>query len=206
VNSLYSNQDLLAIAIGASFAAGVNVYATVAVLGLLARFDMFSLPPQLAMLENWVIIGIAGAMFALEFVADKIPGFDLIWNALQTFVRVPVAGLITFAAASNLTPGAQLATASLASVIALASHGGKMALRTVVTPSPEPLSNIGLSLAEDVAAIGLTWFATQHPYWAALIVAVLLVFVVVVVRLVWRTMGRLFRGARAQWARWQGAG
>lgn len=200
----FSSQEMLAVVVGASFAAGVNVYATVAVLGLLARFDYTQLPANLSILENWWTIGAAGALFAVEFIADKIPGVDLIWNALQTFVRVPVAGLLAFGATGSMSPGAQVASAVLASGIAFAANAGKMALRTTVSASPEPLSNIGLSLVEDVAAVGLTWFATQHPYLAAAIVAVLLLVVVLLIRLVWRTLKRWLAGARRQWERLAG--
>ena len=197
----FSSQEILAVVVAASFAAGVNVYATVAVLGLLARADLTQLPPTLHLLESWWTIGAAGALFALEFIADKIPGVDLIWSALQTFVRVPVAGLLAFGATGGMSPGAQLASAVLASGIALAANGGKMALRTTVSASPEPFSNIALSLAEDAMAIGLTWFATRHPYVAAAIVIVLLVVVVLLIRTVWRTTVRWVAGARAQWRR-----
>ncbi len=189
--------------VAASFAAGVNVYATVVVLGLLGRAELTELPANLHVLESWWTIGAAGALFALEFVADKIPGVDLIWSALHTFVRVPVAGLLAFGATGGMSPGAQLASAALASAIALVAHGGKMALRATVTASPEPVSNIGLSLAEDAAAVGLTWFATRHPYLAAAIAAALVAAVVVLIRAVWRAMARWIDGARAQWRRWR---
>jgi hypothetical protein len=191
--------------VAASFAAGMNVYATLIVLGLLGRFEVTQLPANLHVLESWWTIGAAGALFALEFVADKIPGVDLVWNALQTFVRAPVAGLLAFGATGGMSAGAQLATAALASGIALVAHGGKMALRASVTPSPEPVSNIGLSLLEDAAAIGLTWFATQHPYIAAAIVAALVVLVVLLIRAVWRTMVRWIGGAKTQWRRLRSA-
>jgi hypothetical protein len=205
MSSPFTNQEIVAVVVAASFAAGVNVYATVAVLGLLGRAELTELPANLHMLESWWTIGAAGSLFALEFVADKIPGFDLIWNALQTFVRVPVAGLLAFGATGGMSPGAQLASAALASGIALVAHGGKMALRATVTPSPEPVSNIALSLAEDAGAIGLTWFATQHPYVAAGIAAALVVAVVLLIRAAWRTMARWIDGARAQWRRWRPA-
>ncbi len=118
----FTPQEMLAIVVGASFAAGLNVYATVAVLGLLARAELFSLPASLHVVEAWPTIAAAIALFIIEFVADKIPGFDLIWNALQTFVR------------------------------------------------------------EDALAIGLVWFATRHPYAAAVIVVILLVCLIFVVR------------------------
>lgn len=205
MTSPFSSHEILAIVVTASFAAGVNVYATVAALGLLARFDVTQLPANLHLLESWWTIGAAIALFALEFVADKIPGVDLIWNTLQTFVRVPVAGVLALGATGGMSPGMQLAAAGLASTIAFASHAGKMALRTSVTPSPEPVSNIGLSLAEDAAAIGLTWFATQHPYAAAAIVIVLLGAIVLLIRFVWKMMLRWFGAARARWQRWSAA-
>jgi hypothetical protein len=182
--------------VGASFAAGLNVYATVATLGLLGQAGVVDLPSNLHLLQNWWIIAISAAMFAVEFVADKIPAFDLIWNALHTFVRVPVAALIAYNATSQLSPTAQMLSAALGGAIALVAHGSKTAVRAAVTPSPEPLSNVALSVGEDAAAIGLTWFATTHPIIAASITIVLLVLAVLLVRTLWGAMKRLFRGAR----------
>ncbi|MGA8074257.1 MAG: DUF4126 domain-containing protein [Candidatus Acidiferrales bacterium] len=177
------------------FAAGLNVYATVASLGLLARAGAIVLPAPLHGLESWWIIGASAVLFLVEFFGDKIPAFDLIWNALHTFVRVPVAALIAYLATAQLSPGEQALCALAGGVIALAAHGGKTAARIAVTASPEPLSNIGLSLGEDVLAIFLVWFATKHPYAAAAIVLVGLVIVVVTIRFVWRALRLLFVGA-----------
>jgi len=177
------------------FAAGLNVYATVASLGLLARAGAIVLPAPLHALESWWIIGASAVLFLVEFFGDKIPAFDLIWNALHTFVRVPVAALIAYLATAQLSPGEQALSALAGGVIALAAHGGKTAARIAVTTSPEPLSNIGLSLGEDVLAIFLVWFATKHPYAAAAIVLVGLVVVVVTIRFVWRALRLLFAGA-----------
>lgn len=195
----FTSPQILAIVVAASFAAGLNVYATVATLGLLGRFALVPLPASLHLIEDWWVIGAAAALFLIEFVADKIPAFDLVWNALQTFVRVPVAALLGYAAAAQLSPRAQLAAALVAAAIAFAAHGGKIAARAAVTPSPEPFSNSALSLIEDAAAIGLTWFATAHPYIAAGIVAVALIILVLLIRLIWRALAALFRGARKQW-------
>jgi hypothetical protein len=201
----FSSHEILAMVVGASFAAGLNVYATVATLGLIARAGWMQLPPALQPLENWWVIGAALALFAVEFVADKIPAFDLIWNALQTFVRVPVAALLGWAATAQLSPQAQILSAALAGVIAMAAHGGKFAVRAAVTPSPEPVSNTALSVGEDVVAIGLTWFATTHPYVAAGIAIVLVVLTVLAIRWVIRAIRRLFHGARDRWEAWQEA-
>jgi hypothetical protein len=187
--------QLFALLTAVSFAAGLNLYATVGALGLLARFGHLPLPPGLQVLASWPIIAASIALFVVEFFADKIPGFDLIWNALHTFIRVPVAGLLAFRATSQLSPEHQLLAAVLGSVIALIAHGGKTAARTVVTPSPEPLSNISLSLGEDVLAIALTWVAARHPYAAGTVAAILLLITILVARWVIRALRSLFRGA-----------
>jgi Domain of unknown function (DUF4126) len=181
--------------VATSFAAGLNVYATVATLGLLARLELLTLPPKLSLLTSWYVIGACGVLFLVEFVADKIPVFDLVWNALHTFVRVPIAALLAYQATAQLSPGMQLLSALLGGVVALAAHGGKTAVRAAVTPSPEPLSNITLSLGEDALAIFLTWFATSHPYWAAAIVLVALTAVGAALRFVVRALRDLIQGA-----------
>lgn len=187
-----SQQEILAIVAGASFAAGLNVYATVATLGLLSHAHVFQLPPALHLLNSWVVIGVAAALFVLEFFADKIPLFDLVWNALNTFVRVPVAALLSWGATQHLSPTAQVLMTVTASLIALAAHGGKTAVRAAVTPSPEPFSNIALSVGEDVVAVGLTWLATQHPITAAVIVGIALLVVIITIRTILRALKKLF--------------
>jgi hypothetical protein len=187
--------------VATSFAAGLNAYATVATLGLLARFGLLSLPPKLSLLTNWYVIGVCVVLFLIEFVADKIPVFDLVWNALHTFVRPPIAALLAYGAASRLSPGMQLLSAIVGGAIALAAHGGKTAARTVVTPSPEPLSNFALSMSEDGVAVFLTWFATAHPYWAAAIAALGLVAVVAALNYVVRTLRGLLQRAEEVLAR-----
>ena len=180
--------------VATSFAAGLNVYATVAALGLLARAGMLALPPSLALLQDWPVIAAAIVLSALEFVADKIPFFDLVWNALQTFVRVPVAAVLAFLATPHLPLEAQLLSALLGGAIALTAHTGKTAVRAAVTPSPEPFSNIGLSLGEDIVAVWLTWLAAHHPYLAAGIalgtVAVIVLFLRAIVRVLRARIGR----------------
>ncbi|MGH9603982.1 MAG: DUF4126 domain-containing protein [Terriglobales bacterium] len=197
----FSEQTAIAIVIAGSFAAGLNVYAAVATLGLLGRFEVFSLPPSLLLLQNDWVIGACAVLFVIEFFADKVPAFDLIWNALQTFVRVPVAALLSWFATAPLSAEEQVVAATVGGAIALAAHGGKMAVRTAVTPSPEPASNIFLSLAEDFLAVFLVWFAVSHPYLAAGLVAVLLVAIVLIVRMVLKAMTALFRGAREEYHR-----
>ena len=193
------SSELFALLAAIGFAAGLNLYATVAVLGLLARFGHLPLPPGLQLLESWPIIAVSTALFAIEFFADKIPAFDLIWNALHTFIRVPVAGLLAYRATSQLSPEHQLLATLLGAAVALIAHGGKTAAHAAVTPSPEPLSNIGLSVGEDVLAIGLTWLATRHPYVAGTIAVIFVVIIVLLTRWVVRAMRALFLGAEKNW-------
>jgi len=189
---------LVALLIATSFAAGLNVYATLATLGLLAHAGVLPLPPALHLLSNWYVIAASGAMFIIEFFADKVPAFDLLWNALHTFIRVPIAAVLAYGATANLSPWEQLVATLAGGAIALAAHGGKTAVRAAVTPSPEPLSNVALSLGEDGLAVFLTWFATQHPYLTIAIVASLLAVIVVLIRWVVRSMRALFRGAEEE--------
>lgn len=190
--------QLFALLLAICFAAGLNLYATVGALGLLARFGHLSLPPGLQILQSWPVIASACTLFGIEFFADKVPAFDLIWNALHTFIRVPVAGLLAYRATSQLSLEHQLLATLLGAGVALIAHGGKTAARTAVTPSPEPLSNIGLSFGEDILAVGLTWLATRHPYLAGTLAAIFVAIVVILIRWVVRAMKSLFRGAEAE--------
>jgi len=192
--------ELFSLLAAIGFAAGLNLYATVAVLGLLARFGHLPLPPGLQVLAGWPVIVVSLALFAIEFFADKIPAFDLLWNALHTFIRVPVAGLLAYRATSQLSPEHQLLATLLGAAVALIAHSGKTAVRAAVTPSPEPFSNITLSFGEDALAIGLTWLATRHPYVAGTLAAILVVIIVLMIHWVIRAMRALFRGAEHELA------
>jgi hypothetical protein len=192
----FTPSTIAALVIAASFAAGLNVYATVLTLGLLAHAHWVALPPGLEGLSNWWVIGVSATLFAVEFVADKIPGFDLLWNALHTFIRVPVAALLAYRATTQLSPGMQVLATAVGATIALAAHGSKTAARAMVTPSPEPVSNIALSASEDVGAVGITWLATQHPWTAAGITIALLVGSILMVRWVIKALQGLWHRLR----------
>jgi hypothetical protein len=194
-------DQLFALLVSVSFAAGINLYATVATLGLLAHTGVIALPVSLHLLDNWYVIGASGVLFGLEFVADKIPGVDLVWNALHTFIRIPAAALLAYKATDSLTPFEQMVAAAAGGAIALAAHGGKTAARAAVTPSPEPFSNIALSLVGDGASISITWLATKHPYLAAGIVAVLLLITILMIGWVVRWLRTLFHGRKSELAK-----
>jgi hypothetical protein len=192
----WAGGDLVALLIAVSFAAGLNVYATVATLGLLGHYGVLALPPSLSLIENWWVIGASAALFGVEFFADKVPAFDLVWNALHTFIRVPVAALLAYQATAALSPEKQLVATLAGGLIALIAHGGKTAARAAVTPSPEPFSNMTLSLGEDALAVFLTWMATWKPYIAAAIAGAGVLAIILLMRWVLRAMGALFRGAK----------
>ena len=158
-----------------AFASGLNVYATVAVLGLCAHYHLVDLPEQFRAFDHPVIIGAALAMYAVEFVADKIPWFDSVWDAVHTVVR-PIGGaLIAANAVGTASPLAVALAALLGGSIAMTTHVTKAGTRAAVNTSPEPFSNWFLSLSEDAIAIGLSYAALKHPYAAAVAAIVLLV-------------------------------
>lgn len=189
----FSPANITALIVAASFAGGLNIYATVLTLGILARTQWIAMPPGLESLgHTWVLV-VCGIMFAIEFIADKIPAFDMVWNTLHTVIRVPIAALVAYHASSQLTPQMQVLATAIGAVIALAAHSSKTALRAAVTPSPEPVSNIALSTTEDAAAIGLTWFATHHPLIAAFIALILLSAAILTARALLRAIQRPLR-------------
>jgi hypothetical protein len=192
----FTPSTIAALVIAASFAAGLNVYATVLTLGLLVHAHWVVLPPGLEVLADWWVIGVSATLFGVEFIADKIPGFDLLWNALHTFIRVPVAALLAYRATTQLSPGMQVLATAVGAAIALAAHGSKTAARALVTPSPEPVSNIALSASEDVGAVGITWLATQHPWAAASITLALLLGSILMVRWVIKALQGLWQRLR----------
>jgi hypothetical protein len=193
----FSAAQIVPLIIATSFAAGLNVYATIATLGLLGHFHAVALPGSLSLLQDWRVIAIASVLFVLELFADKIPYFDILWNAVHTFIRVPVAAVLAYAAGNQLSPGWHFASVALASGVALVAHGGKTVLRTGVTASPEPFSNIALSASEDVFSIFLTWLATRHPYLAATIALILVTLLVLAIRWIWRRIRAVIRRLRS---------
>lgn len=193
--TVFTPANIAALVIAASFAAGLNVYATVFTLGVMARAHWVALPPGLHALSSGWVVAASGVLFALEFVADKIPGLDLIWNALHTFIRVPVAALLAYQATTHLSPQMQLLATLAGGAIAMIAHSSKTAVRAAVTPSPEPLSNIALSTGEDVTAVGITWLVTQHPWIAAAIAAALTLCAILAARWVVRKVCALWKRA-----------
>ena len=165
--------ETVGLVLGAGFSSGLNLYATVATLGLLQRFGVIQLPEHLRILSHPVVLGIAAFLYLLEFLADKVPYIDSVWQAVHTFIRPPAAALLAFGATAAAPDVWRWGAALLAGGIALTSHGTKASARAAVNLSPEPFSNWALSFGEDVLAVWLIWFATAHPTAAIIVVSVL---------------------------------
>ena len=166
--------ETLGLALGAGFSSGLNLYATIATLGLLQRFHVIHLPERLQVLAHPWVLGIAIGLYVLEFFADKIPLVDTVWDAIHTVIRPPAAALLAYGAAGAAPPEWRWGAALLAGGVALTSHGSKASVRAAANSSPEPFSNWALSLGEDTLAVWLTWLATVHPI-ATIVVVVILI-------------------------------
>ena len=192
-------MDLLATlgrTLGFSLAAGVNLYATVAILGLAARYGWVTLPPQYQAFNNDVIIVAALVMYVVEFFADKIPYFDSLWDAIHTAIR-PIGGaLIAVTTLGDASPATQALVALLGGAVAASSHLTKTSTRAAANTSPEPFSNWILSLAEDVFAVGLGYTALAHPVIALAIAVVVLALIAVFAVVIVRTVRRWFHRRR----------
>ena len=164
----------LSLALGAGFSSGLNLYATVATLGLLQHFGVIHLPASLQALAHPWVIGIAAGLYLVEFLVDKIPYLDTVWDFVHTFIRPPAAAFLAYAASVGAGSEWRLGAALLAGGTALTSHSTKASARAAANASPEPFSNWTLSLGEDVLAVWLTWMATSHPVATTIIACALL--------------------------------
>src|SRR3984893_15646944 len=188
--------ETLGLALGAGFSSGLNLYATIATLGILDRFGVIHLPPSLHGLSHSMVLGIAVVLYVLEFFADKIPYIDTAWDVIHTFIRPPAAAFLAFSAAGAAPAEWRWGAALLAGGVALTSHGTKASARAAVNTTPEPFSNWILSFGEDALAVWLTWMATVHPVATIVVVAFLIVLagflLFLLFRFLRRSLQRLF--------------
>jgi len=180
----------LGFAMGSAWLSGINLYATVATLGLLQRFNLVHLPGDLGYLSSWWVIALACSLYAVEFVADKVPAVDSVWDAVHTFIRIPAGAVLAASAFAHAEPAVRIAALLLGGGVALSSHGTKAAARLTANMSPEPFTNIGLSLVEDAVAIGSAILMVFHP---VVILGVVVVFVALAVWMIPRIMRALRR-------------
>jgi uncharacterized protein DUF4126 len=162
----------IAMAMGASWVSGINLYATVATLGLLSRFAGLRLPGELSVLSNWWIIGIGLGLYVVEFVADKVPWIDTGWDLVHTFIRVPAGAVLAASAFGDFDRSVQVIAFLLGGGLALSSHGTKATARAFLNLSPEPVTNIVASLLEDITAIGSILLAAFAPLLLIIVVSI----------------------------------
>lgn len=187
----------LSLALGTAWTSGINLYATVTVLGLLQKFGATKLPGGLDVLDNWWIIGIGGFLYLIEFFADKIPYVDSVWDVIHTFIRVPAGAVVAYAATNQTDASVQTIATLLGGGLAFSSHGTKAALRAGANLSPEPVSNWVLSIIEDIIAFAGSILAVFAPVLIAIVLLIFAVFFIWFLPKVIRGIGKLFGGIRA---------
>jgi len=189
--------NLAALGLGVAWASGINLYAAVLLLGGLHAAGLISLPPDLAVLSHPAVLAVAGFLYVVEFIADKVPGVDTVWDAIHSFIRIPAGALLAAGALGSYGEGYEAAAGLLAGgALAAASHAAKAGGRLVVNTSPEPFSNWAVSFIEDLLVLGGLFLALFKP---ALFLTLLGGFVLAVIWLLpklWRGLRRLFGGGR----------
>lgn len=187
----------LSTAMGSAWLSGINLYATVVTLGLLERFQLVKLPGSLTMLGEWWVIALAGILYAIEFVADKVPAIDTAWDALHTFIRVPAGAVLAASAFADFNPAVRIAALIMGGGIALGSHGTKAVTRAAVNTSPEPISNITLSLGEDALTFASAILMAFYPVAILIVVVIFLILALWLLPKIFRALRRLIIRARS---------
>ena len=202
MDQLQNIAGILALSMGSAWASGLNLYATLMTIGIMGATGNMTLPPDLQVLSNPLVIAAATLMFIVEFVADKMPGVDTGWDAVHTFIRIPAGAMLAAGAVGDVNPAMMVAAGIIGGSLAGSSHALKSGTRVMINTSPEPFSNWLLSLSEDISVIGGIWLALHNP---VLFLCLLLVFILLMIwvlpklwkfiKMVFKAMGRLFGGS-----------
>ncbi len=187
----------LGLGLGAAWTSGIRLYVTIAVLGLLEHYHLAHLPGSLHVLDNWIIIGVALFLVLMEFVADKIPYVDSVWDAVHTFIRVPAGAVIAASSVSDFNPTVQMVALLLGGGLALSSHGTKATLRATANVSPEPVTNLTISILEDIFAIGAAALSVLYPLGILAVILVFLLLLAWILPKVVRRIRRMIQTVRA---------
>lgn len=194
---------IIALSMGVAWASGINLYAAILMLGLMGSSGNMVLPPDLQILMNPLVMFAAGAMYLVEFVADKVPGVDSSWDTLHTFIRIPAGAAMAAGAVGDVDPAVSLAVAIAGGGLAAGAHATKAGSRVLINSSPEPFSNWIASVAEDLLVIGGLWTALYYP-WAFVIFLVIFILLMIWllpklwrgIRWMFRSLANLFRGGK----------
>jgi hypothetical protein len=184
--------EALGLAMGTAWTSGINLYATVAALGIASRLEMIQLPQNLEVLSHPGVIAVACVMYVIEFFADKVPYVDSGWDALHTFIRVPAGAVLAAQALGDLNPAMELMALLAGGSVSLVAHGTKAAARLAINASPEPFSNSLASFTEDIAVLGSIWLMFHHPLVMLILVLAFIAFVVWLAPKVFRAAKRGF--------------
>ncbi|HEY7164405.1 MAG TPA: DUF4126 domain-containing protein [Candidatus Binatia bacterium] len=191
----------LSLALGTAWTSGINLYATVAALGIAGQMDMIQLPPDLQVLMNPLVIAVACVMYTIEFFADKVPYFDSGWDVIHTFIRVPAGALLAAGALGPMNPALSFAAMLAGGTVALAAHGTKATTRLAINASPEPFSNWFASVAEDVTVLGSIWMIFNHPILMLLLILLFLVLLAWIAPKLFRLAKKGFQALRSRFRR-----
>jgi len=178
--------------LGLSWASGINLYAAILVMGVSHNAGFVELPPGIDYLSNPLVLLVAGAMYVVEFFADKIPVVDTAWDAMHTFIRIPAAAFMAYGAAEAMGPEMQVVLALIGGGFGTLSHATKAGSRVVINASPEPFSNIGVSTLEDVAVFGGLWLAVAHPWVFLCFLGLFVLFVIWLIPKIWKGIKKVF--------------
>lgn len=184
--------NIIALSMGAAWASGINLYATIFMLGYMGMTGNIALPEELEMLSNPLVMTAAGFMYCVEFFADKVPGVDSGWDSIHTFIRIPAGAMLAASAVGDVTPAVELSAALLGGTLAAGSHATKAGSRLLINTSPEPVSNWGASIGEDLLVIGGLWAALNHPVLFLVALALFVVLMIWVLPRLWRLLKALF--------------
>lgn len=185
-------SEAIALSMGAAWASGINLYATILVLGVLGITGNIVLPENLYILTNPMVMTGAGLMFIVEFIADKVPGVDSGWDALHTFIRIPAGAILAAGAVGDVSPALSLTAAILGGGIAAGTHATKAGTRALINTSPEPFSNWTASVAEDLMVVGAVWTALNHPLVFLVFLALSIVLMIWLIPKLWRGIQKVF--------------
>lgn len=186
----------VALAAGLAWGSGLRLYAVLFLAGLMARLGYIALPPELAVLSHMTVLSASGFMLAIEFFADKVPGFDTLWDAAHTFIRIPAGALLAALSLADHDPALVFAAAILGGTLASAAHFTKTGSRALINASPEPFTNWTASFGEEALLLGGLWTAVKYPLAFLLGLAIFLCAVLWLLPRIWRGLCALWRRLR----------
>ena len=188
--------SIIALSMGAAWASGINLYATIFMLGYLGSTGNIDLPPDLMVVTDPLVMTSAGLMYCVEFFADKTPGIDTAWDSLHTFIRIPLGAVLAMGAVGDMTPAVELAAFIVGGSLTAATHATKTGSRIVINSSPEPVTNWTASVGEDLLVITGIWAALNHPVAFLIALVIFIALMIWLLPKIWRGVKHIFNSIR----------